>query len=65
MFLQDEDIQKNVVDQLKWDPRIRPTEIRLTVNDGCYQLRIAGRLILKIRILDDADRSCCQRDGRP
>src|SRR5262249_19165159 len=38
MFLQDEDIQKNVVDQLKWDPRIRPTEIRLTVNDGVVTL---------------------------
>src|SRR5262249_13683929 len=38
MFLKDEEIQKNVLEQLKWDARIRPTEIGATVKDRVVML---------------------------
>ncbi|MCU1280845.1 MAG: transport-associated protein [bacterium] len=34
----DEEIQKNVLDELKWDARLRPTEIGVTVKDGVVTL---------------------------
>jgi osmotically-inducible protein OsmY len=34
----DEQIQRNVLEQLKWDPRITPTEIGVTVKDGVVAL---------------------------
>jgi osmotically-inducible protein OsmY len=38
MALRDEEIQRNVLEQFKWDPRIRPTEIGVTVKDGVVTL---------------------------
>src|SRR5258708_5491547 len=38
MFLRDEELQRNVMDQLKWDARIKPTEIGVTVKDGVVTL---------------------------
>ena len=34
MALTDEEIQKNVLKQFKYDPRINPSEIGVTVKDG-------------------------------
>jgi osmotically-inducible protein OsmY len=38
MYLKDEEIQKNVMEEFKWDARIRPTEIGVTVRDGVVTL---------------------------
>ncbi len=38
MALTDEEIQRNVLEELKWDARIRPTEIGVTVKDGVVTL---------------------------
>jgi osmotically-inducible protein OsmY len=38
MYLKDEEIQKNVMEEFKWDARIRPTEIGVTVKDGVVTL---------------------------
>jgi osmotically-inducible protein OsmY len=37
-MLRDEEIQRNVLEQFNWDPRINPTEIGVTVNDGVVTL---------------------------
>ena len=34
----DEEIQRDVLDELKWDPRVRSTEIGVTVKDGIVTL---------------------------
>lgn len=36
--MSDEEIQKNVLEQLKWDSRVKPTEIGVTVKDGVVTL---------------------------
>jgi osmotically-inducible protein OsmY len=38
MALTDEEIQKNVLEQFKYDPRISPSEIGVTVKDGVVTL---------------------------
>jgi osmotically-inducible protein OsmY len=38
MFLTDEEIQRNVLEEFRWDARIRPTEIGVTVKDGVVTL---------------------------
>lgn len=38
MFMRDEEIQRNVLEQFKWHARIKPTEIGVTVNDGVVTL---------------------------
>ncbi len=38
MTLRDEEIQKNAMEQLKWDPQIKPTEIGVTVKGGVVTL---------------------------
>jgi osmotically-inducible protein OsmY len=38
MVLRDEDIQRSVLQEFKWDARIRPTEIGVTVKDGVVTL---------------------------
>jgi osmotically-inducible protein OsmY len=37
-MLRDDEIQRNVLEQFKWDPRIRPTEVGVTVKDGVVTL---------------------------
>src|SRR5947209_11809729 len=34
----DEDIQRDVLEELKWDPRVRPNEIGVAVKDGIVTL---------------------------
>ena len=38
MVMTDEEIQRNVLEEFKWDARIRPTEIGITVKDGVVTL---------------------------
>ncbi len=38
MNFSDEEIQKNVLEQLKYDSRIKPAEIGVTVKDGVVSL---------------------------
>lgn len=40
----DEQIQKDVLDELTWDARVRPNEIGVTVSDGVVALNRLGRL---------------------
>lgn len=36
--MDDEEIQRNVIEQLSWDPRLKPAEIGVTVKDGVVKL---------------------------
>jgi osmotically-inducible protein OsmY len=38
LTLTDEQIQTNVLDELKWDPRVRPNEIGVAAKDGVVTL---------------------------
>jgi osmotically-inducible protein OsmY len=38
MLLTEEEIQRNVLEEFKWDARIRPSEIGVTVKDGVVTL---------------------------
>src|SRR5438132_13959169 len=38
MYLRDEEIQKNVLEELKWEARVKPSEIGVTVKDGVVTL---------------------------
>ncbi len=39
MPVSDEEIRRNVLEELKWDARVKPTEVGVTVQDGVVSLR--------------------------
>ncbi len=53
----DEDIQRDVLEELKWDPRVRPNEIGVAVKDGIVTLTgWVDSYLKKIAAEEDAHR---------